>query len=139
MIRGAIRGAFDLLHAGHVLALKECKAHCDWLIVALHTDPTLDRPLTKNKPIESIEERMIRLEGCKYVDEIVMYDTEEDGIALLKRLKLDVLFLGVDWKGKKCPGDDVCPVVYVSRDHNYGSARLRQRIMKAPFNITEEA
>lgn len=138
MIRGIIAGAMDLLHAGQVLALKECKAQCDWLIVALHTDPSLDRPLTKNKPIESVEERVIRLEGCRYVDEIVLYDTEEDGVELMKRLKPDVRFYGADWIGKDCPGKDLFPIKYVSRDHKYGSARLRQRIREAPFGITEE-
>lgn len=138
MIRGIICGAMDLLHAGHVLALKECRAQCDYLIVGLHTDPTLDRPLTKNKPIESIEERMIRLEGCRYVDEIALYDTEEAGVELVKRLKPDIRFIGMDWKGKHFPGDDLFPLVYVSRDHDYGSARLRKRIREAPLGITEE-
>ena len=138
MIRGIICGAMDLLHAGQVLALKECKSQCDWLIVALHTDPSIDRPLTKNKPIESVEERIIRLEGCKYVDEIVLYDTEAEGLELLKRLKPDIRFIGADWKGKHFPGDDLFNPVYISRNHNYGSARLRKRIREAPFGITEE-
>lgn len=138
MIRGLICGAMDLLHPGHVLALKECRSQCDYLIVGLHTDPTLDRPLTKNKPIESIDERLIRLEGCRYVDEIVLYDTEEDGVELVKRLNPDIRFIGIDWQGKHFPGDDLSKVVYVSRNHNYGSARLRKRIREAPFGITEE-
>jgi glycerol-3-phosphate cytidylyltransferase len=138
MVRGIMMGAMDLLHAGQVLALKECKAQCDHLIVALHTDPSIDRPLTKNKPIETVEERLIRLEGCRYVDEIVMYDTEADGLELLKRLKPDIRFIGADWKGKWFPGRDEYNTIYVSRDHNYGSARLRKRIREAPFGITEE-
>ena len=137
MTRGAIFGAFDLLHPGHILALKECKAQCDCLIVALQTDPTLDRPDTKNKPIETMEERRIRLEGCRYVDEIVTYDTEADGLELLKRLNVDIRFIGIDWKGKRFPGDDLFKVVYVSRDHNQGSAPLRKRIKDAPLGITE--
>lgn len=137
MIRGVIFGAMDLLHPGHVLALKECRAQCDHLIVALQTDPTLDRPLTKNKPIETMEERRIRLEGCRYVDEIVTYDTEVDGLELLKRLRPDIRFIGIDWKDKRFPGDDLFKVVYISRDHNYGSARLRKRIKDAPLGITE--
>lgn len=135
--RGIICGAMDLLHPGHVLALKECKAQCDHLIVALHTDPTLDRA-NKNKPIESVEERLIRLEGCRYVDEVVLYDTEADGLELLKKLKPDARFIGVDWEGKSFPGRDDFKTVYVSRNHNYGSARLRKRIREAPFGITEE-
>ena len=70
---------FDLLHAGHILMLKDAKAQCDKLIVGLQTDPTIDRP-EKNKPIQSYEERYIQLEAVKYVDEIIKYDTEEDYI-----------------------------------------------------------
>lgn len=139
MIRGVICGAFDLLHAGHILALKECKSHCDYLIVALQTDPTLDRPNTKNHPVEDITERMIRLEGCRYVDRVVLYDTELGGVRLLQMLKPDIRFIGADWKGKRFPGDDLFPIVYLSRDHNYGSARLRKRICDAPFGITDTA
>ena len=73
---------FDLLHAGHILMLKDAKAQCDKLIVGLQTDPTLDRP-EKNKPIQTYEERYIQLEAVKYVDEIVQYDTENDLYLLL--------------------------------------------------------
>jgi len=76
-MRGFTCGALDLLHAGHLIMLKECKAQCDYLIVGLQTDPSIDRP-EKHKPVETIEERMIRLQGCKYVDKIVVYETEKD-------------------------------------------------------------
>ena len=89
MIKGITSGAMDLLHAGHVLMLKECKENCDYLIVALHVDPSIERSW-KNKPIETLEERKIRLEGCKYVDEIVVYNTEEDLRNLLIKIKPDV-------------------------------------------------
>src|SRR3989344_2617280 len=96
-ITGFTCGAMDLLHAGHVLMLKECKEQCDYLIVGLQTDPTIDRP-EKSKPIETLTERKIRLEGCKYVDKIVIYNTEKDLDKLLKKLKPDVRFVGADWK-----------------------------------------
>jgi glycerol-3-phosphate cytidylyltransferase len=69
MIIGFTCGAFDLLHAGHIAMLKECKEHCEYLIVGLHTDPTIDRPTTKNKPVQSIYERYLQLKGCEYVDD----------------------------------------------------------------------
>ncbi len=128
MIRGFTCGAFDLLHAGHVIMLKECKAQCDYLIVGLHTDPTIDRPF-KNKPIESVEERMIRLQGCKYVDKILVYDTEADLYNLLKELRPDVRFIGEDHKGKPFTGDDLpIDVIFNIRDHDYSSSNLRERI-----------
>src|SRR3990167_7940088 len=105
LIKGFTAGAMDLLHAGHILMLKECKAQCDFLVVGLHTDPTIDRPF-KNKPVETVEERMIRLQGCKYVDKILTYNTEVDLVNLLKELKPDVRFLGEDWKGKRFTGDE---------------------------------
>ncbi len=132
MIRGFTCGAFDLLHAGHVLMLKEVRAQCDYLIVGLHTDPSVERP-EKNKPVETVEERMIRLEGCKYVDEIVTYETEEDLYNLLKKLKPDVRFIGADWKGKPNYSRDKLPeikTIYNSRDHSYSSTNLRKRLLE---------
>ncbi|MFA6257819.1 MAG: adenylyltransferase/cytidyltransferase family protein [Candidatus Paceibacterota bacterium] len=123
-------GAMDLLHAGHILMLKECKEQCDYLIVGLQIDPSIDRP--KNKPIETLEERKIRLEGCKYIDEIVIYDTEVGLYHLLKKLKPDVRFMGVDWKNKPNYSRDRLldiKIIYNSRDHSYSSSDLRKRIM----------
>jgi len=128
-------GAMDLLHAGHVLMLKEAKSHCDHLVVGLHTDPTLDRA-TKNKPIQSLEERRIQLEGCKYVDEIVEYDTEADLIELLdeysnKYCQHFIRIIGADYEGKDFTGKDLgIKVVYNSRNHNYSSSELRKRIWR---------
>ena len=124
-------GAMDLLHAGHILMLKECKKQCDYLIVGLQIDPSADRP-EKAKPIETLEERTIRLEGCKYVDKIVIYGSEIDLYNLLKKLNPDVRFMGADWKNKKNYSRDKLPemkIIYNSRDHNYSSSDLRKRIL----------
>lgn len=104
MIKGFTCGAFDLLHPGHILMLKEIREQCDFLMIGLHTDPNIDR-LEKNKPIETLEERRIRLEACKYVDEIIEYNTESDLYELLKNLKPDIRFLGADWEGKHFTAD----------------------------------
>lgn len=128
MKRGFTCGSMDLLHAGHVLMLKECKQQCDYLIVGLQTDPTTDRP-NKNKPVETLEERRIRLEGSKYVDEIVIYETESDLYKILQELKPDVRFVGADHQGKPFTGDDLpIPVIFNSREHKFSSSSLRERI-----------
>src|ERR1035437_8346369 len=121
-------GSMDLVHAGHCLMLQECKKRCDYLIVGLHTDPTIDRP-EKHKPIETVSERYIRLESCKYVDLIMLYDTEAELIKLLKKVKPDIRFLGADWKGKKFTGHELpIKVIFTDRDHDYSSSNLRDRI-----------
>ncbi|MES3032199.1 MAG: adenylyltransferase/cytidyltransferase family protein [Patescibacteria group bacterium] len=133
MIRGFTCGAMDLLHAGHLLMLKECRGQCDYLIVGLEVDPSVDRP-EKNKPVETLEERMIRLQGCKYVDEIVVYNDEIDLYKLLKKINPDVRFMGMDWKNKENYSRDRLPdmkVIYNSRSHNYSSNDLRQRIAES--------
>lgn len=128
-------GSFDLLHAGHVIMLKEVKAQCDFLIVALQTDPSLDRP-NKHKPIETVEERIIRLKGCKYVDKVVTYDTEFDLFNLLKDLKPDVRFIGEDWKGEKYTGWELpIKVIFNSRKHDYSSSNLISRICERHSSI----
>jgi glycerol-3-phosphate cytidylyltransferase len=141
MIKGFTAGSMDLLHAGHVLMLKECREQCDYLIVGLHTDPTIDR-LEKNKPIETLEERMIRLQGCKYVDKIITYDTEEDLYNLLKELKPDVRFMGIDWKSKPNYSRDLLrdiKVIYNSRNHSFSSSSLRKRIYEAEKILTHKS
>ena len=124
-------GAFDLLHTGHALMLKECKDHCDYLIVGLQRDPNVDRP-EKNKPVQSYEERDIMLSSIKWVDEIVYYDTEEELGHLLRSLPIDIRIIGADWKGKEYTGHELrIPVVFNSRDHGYSTSSLRERVYKA--------
>ena len=130
IIRGFTCGTMDLLHAGHILMLKEVKEQCHYLIVGLHRDPTIDRP-KKNSPIQSVEERRIQLEAVKYVDEIVEYDTEEDLVKLLKEISPQVRFVGDDWKDNpNLTGIDLpIKIVFNTRDHNYSSTELRDRIL----------
>ena len=129
-------GAMDLFHAGHVLMLKEARSNCDYLIVGLHTDPTIDRP-EKNRPIQSLEERRIQLEGCKYVDEIMEYETEEQLHFMLETFyekweNRFVRFIGMDWKGKPYTGHELPVKMHFNqRDHSYSSSELRNRIYDA--------
>jgi len=124
---------FDLLHAGHITMLEEAKHHCDYLIVGLQTDPTVDRPDTKNAPIQTIVERQIQLAAVKYIDEIVVYTTEQDLEDLLLTLPIDVRVLGVEYKDKPFTGKDIakqrnCKLVFNGRDHSFSSTSLRQRV-----------
>ncbi len=133
MITGFTCGAMDLLHAGHVLMLKECRAQCDFLIVGLQVDPSMDRS-DKQKPIETLEERKIRLEGSKYVDKIIVYKDEVDLYNLLKKLNPDVRFMGEDWRDRPNYSRDLLPnmkVIYNTRGHNFSSTNLRERILRA--------
>ena len=125
---------FDLLHAGHITMLEEAKHHCDYLIVGLQNDPTLDRP-EKNSPVQSIVERQIQLAAVKYVDEIVVYNTEQDLIDLLLTLPIDVRVLGDEYKGRDFTGKDIAKqrgskIVYNGRDHSFSSTSLRKRVAK---------
>ncbi len=128
MKTGFFCGAFDLLHAGHVLALKECKKNCDYLVVALQTDPSLDRE-DKNSPVQTMAERMIVLKAIKYIDEIYTYDTEDDLLNLLNALDIDIRFIGEDWKNKIFTGHVLDHEFhYCSRKHNWSTSELRSRI-----------
>ena len=123
---------FDLLHAGHILMLQDAKRQCDKLIVGLQTDPTIDRPDTKHKPIQSLEERRIQLEAIKYVDEVFIYDTEEELYKKLLDINPDVRILGSDYNipGKRFTGDDLnIPIYFHERKHNYSSTNLRGKIV----------
>ena len=121
---------FDLLNAGHIIMLQYAKARCDRLIVGLQTDPTIDRPDTKNKPIQSLEERQIQLEAVKYVDEVFTYDTEEELYKKLLFINPDVRILGSDYIGKSFTGDDLdIEIYYHERKHNYSTTNLRKKIV----------
>jgi len=129
---------FDLLHAGHITMLEEAKHHCDYLIVGLQNDPTLDRP-EKNAPVQSIVERQIQLAAVKYVDEIVIYNTEQDLVDLLLTLPIDVRVLGEEYKSKDFTGKDIAKqrgskIIYNGRDHSFSSTSLRKRVASAESN-----
>jgi len=124
--------SFDLFHAGHVLMLQEAKGQCEWLIVGLQTDPTIDRP-EKNKPIQSVFERFVQLKACKYVDEIVVYETEKDLIDILKTYPIDVRILGREYEYKEFTGRRLehIELYYNSREHSFSTTELRNRIYEA--------
>ena len=133
---GITFSTFDMLHAGHIAMLSEAKNHCDYLIAALQTDPTIDRPDTKNKPVQSIVERQIQLAATRYVDEIVVYQTEQDLIDLLLILPVDVRILGVEYENKEFTGRWECEIkgielVFNRRDHSFSSSSLRKRVVQA--------
>ena len=128
MKKGITCGAFDLMHAGHVLMFEEAKTQCDYLIVALQVDPTLDRP-EKNKPSQSVFERYLQLKGCRFVDEIIPYDTEKDLFNLLCAIDPDVRIIGEDYRDKHFTGRELpIKVYYNSRKHPYSSSELRKRL-----------
>lgn len=133
---GITFSTFDMLHAGHIAMLSEAKNHCDYLICGLQTDPTIDRPDTKNRPVQSIVERQIQLAACRYVDEVVVYQTEQDLVDLLLILPLDVRILGVEYQDKDFSGRDECydrniEIVFNGRDHSFSSSSLRKRVVSA--------
>lgn len=124
---------FDLLHAGHITMLEEAKHHCEYLIVGLQTDPTIDRPNEKNPPIQSLIERQIQLAAVKYVDEIICYQTESELEDLLLTLPINVRILGVEYKDKEFTGKDIAnqrgiELIFNKRDHSFSSTSLRKRV-----------
>lgn len=124
--------SFDLFHAGHVVMLEEAKRQCDYLIVGIQIDPTLDRT-SKNKPVQSIIERQIQVKACKYVDEVVIYNTEKELEDILKTLPIDVRILGEEYKDKDFTGKEICldrgiALYFNKRDHAFSSTDLRKRV-----------
>ena len=129
---GITFSTFDLLHAGHVLMLKEAKSVCDYLICGLHVDPQVERP-NKNQPIQSIVERYIQLSSVKYVDEVIPYNLEKDLHDILLGYPIDVRIIGADYRDVDFSGKDICltrgiEIYYNDRSHNFSSTELRQRV-----------
>ena len=136
---GITFSTFDLLHAGHVAMLAEAKNHCDYLICGLQTDPTIDRPDTKNKPVQSIVERQLTLGACRFVDEIVVYSTEQDLIDLILTLPIDVRILGEEYNDTNFTGRSEgagrqIEHIFNKRDHSFSSSSLRKRVAESERN-----
>jgi glycerol-3-phosphate cytidylyltransferase len=134
---------FDLLHAGHITMLEEAKHHCDYLIVGLQNDPTIDRP-EKNAPIQSIVERQIQLAAVKFIDEIIVYNTEQDLMDLLLTLPIKVRVLGDEYKAKDFTGKDIAKqrgikIIYNGRDHSFSSSSLRKRVVWGESDFVNKA
>ncbi len=134
MIVGITFSTFDLLHAGHIKMLEEAKSQCDYLICGLQTDPTIDRP-EKNKPIQTVVERYIQLKGCKFVNEIVPYTTEQDLEDVLHSFKIDMRILGDEYENKDFTGRTYCEEQHIKlyfnkRDHRFSSSFLRKEVYK---------
>tara|TARA_B100001057_G_C22740393_1_gene907470 strand:- start:3 stop:440 length:438 start_codon:yes stop_codon:yes gene_type:complete len=130
---GITFSTFDLLHAGHVAMLREAKEQCDYLIVGLQSDPTIDRPDTKNKPVQTMFERYLQVKAVEYVDEVVPYQTEQDVVDILTTLKPDVRILGVEYKEQQFTGRAECEKLNIdlcfnSRDHRFSTTALRDKI-----------
>jgi glycerol-3-phosphate cytidylyltransferase len=124
-------GVFDLFHAGHVLMLQECKEHCDYLIVALNRAENISEKINPNKkkPIFTIEERVLIMDSCKYVDEVLTYNSEDELLEILKNKKIDIRFLGDDYKGKPITGADLnIEIYYTNRSHGLSTSLYRSRL-----------
>jgi glycerol-3-phosphate cytidylyltransferase len=124
--------SFDMLHAGHVTMLKQEKSLCNYLKVALQVDPTIDRPGVKNKPVQSIYERYVQLQACRYVDEILVYDTEADLLNLIMTQDMHIRFLSEEYYGRDFTGKQYCidngiKIHYHKRRHSFSSSDLRKR------------
>lgn len=139
---GFTASTFDLFHAGHILMLREAKAHCDYLICGLQVDPSIDRNY-KNKPVQTLTERFIQLSACKYVDEIVPYVTEADLEEILRAYPINIRILGEEYRHTNFTGRDICKsrdiaLYFNKRDHSFSSSGLRTRVYNAQCDILEE-
>lgn len=140
MKTGIVTSTFDLLHAGHVMMIREAKEQCDYLIAALQVDPSIDRP-EKNKPVQTVVERYVQLSAVKYVDEIICYQTEKDLEDILEMFQLDIRILGDEYKNKDFTGRDICKrrgieLYFNKRDHRFSSSDLRKRVSSKESGLT---
>tara|TARA_B100001094_G_scaffold330532_1_gene395962 strand:+ start:466 stop:903 length:438 start_codon:yes stop_codon:yes gene_type:complete len=135
MIIGFTASTFDLLHAGHIAMLREAKTQCDYLICALQVDPSVDRS-DKNPPVQTLVERWTQLDGVKYVDEVIPYQSEKDLEDILQMHNLDVRIIGEEYKHGKFTGRAICAargieIYYNKRDHRFSTSDLRLRVQQA--------
>lgn len=130
-IIGFTCSTFDLFHAGHIVMLQEAKGLCDYLIVGLLSDPTIDRPDSKNSPVQSMFERYIQVSSCKYVDEVIPFQTEQEIIDMILTINPDIRIVGEEYKDKEHTGKGLCPIHYNKRRHSFSSTELKKRVKES--------
>ena len=140
---GITFSCFDLFHAGHIKMLEEAKSQCEFLIVGFQIDPTIDRP-EKNKPVQSVVERIIQIRSCKFIDDIVPYVTEQDLLDILSSFKIDVRIIGeeykkIDFTGKKYCKKKGIEIYYNKREHRFSSSGLRKQVFNAEKKLVNES
>src|SRR3990167_4841674 len=132
---GLTCSTFDLLHAGHIIMLEEARSKCDWLIVGLQVDPTIDRP-SKNRPVQTVVERYIQLKAVRFVDEVIPYTTEADLEDILTMFPIDIRILGDEYQDKDFTGKSIClkrgiELYFNNREHRFSSTDIRRRVTDA--------
>ena len=132
--KGLIAGCFDIIHPGYIKMFQDAKTVCDHLIIALQSDPTIDRPKEKKKPIQTLVERSIQLNAIKYVDEVIPYETEKDLEDIFQMYNISVRIIGEEYQGKNFTGKEICvkkhiKIVYNKREHRFSTTDLRKRII----------
>ena len=128
---GLTCSSFDLAHTGHMVMLMEAKALCDYLVVGLLVDPTRDRPDTKNKPVQSVFERYIQIASCRYVDEVIPFESEQDLIDMILTINPDIRIVGEEYRDVEHTGKGLCPIHYNKRRHSFSTTDLRERVKAA--------
>lgn len=133
---GITFSTFDLFHSGHITMLSEAKSLCDWLMVGLLTDPTKDRP-EKNKPVQSIFERYVQVSTCKFVDEVIPFESEQDLVDIILSINPDIRIVGEEYKNVEHTGKGLCPIHYNKRRHSFSSSSLRTRVYEKELAKTQ--
>ena len=131
MINGFVCGVFDMYHAGHVMMLKECRENCDYLIVAINEAENIDTKINPGKklPLYSIEERVMIMESCKYVDKVLSYNSEDELLALMKKYSPDIRCLGDDYREKKITGSELnIRIHYTDRSHGLSTSKYKSQL-----------
>tara|TARA_R110000744_G_scaffold31334_3_gene73736 strand:+ start:1022 stop:1516 length:495 start_codon:yes stop_codon:yes gene_type:complete len=127
-IIGFTAGNFDIIHPGYVYTFQTAKKHCDYFMVFLQNDSSIDR---KNKyvPVVPKAERYNTLMELESVNAVYSYQTEDELYNLIQFFKPDIRILGEDYIGKRFTGDDLPPkVIYTSRAHGWSTTKLKNDI-----------
>lgn len=134
MKKGFACGVFDLFHAGHVLMLKECKDHCDYLVVAINKAENIDKSINPDKeaPCYSFDERKLIMASCTYVDEVLGYNSEEELVQIMESGAFHIRFIGADYIGKPITAPDAIPLIhYTNRDHGLSTSVIKKKLREA--------
>jgi D-beta-D-heptose 7-phosphate kinase/D-beta-D-heptose 1-phosphate adenosyltransferase len=127
MKKVVVNGTFDVIHPGHLALLNYARSLGDFLIVAIDADARVTELKGPQRPINPQHERKLLLENLRAVDQVVIFNSSEELIDIVK--KCAIMVKGSDYRGKSVIGEANCQVIYFDRINEYSSTKKIQDIV----------
>lgn len=101
-----MNGCFDILHHGHFRMIEYAATLGDVVTIGIDSDRRIKRMKGESRPFHTISERIYNLKSLKWVDDVYIFDTDDDLRNLIKAYQPDIFVIGSDYKNKPIIGSE---------------------------------